>query len=276
MMIYWGIIGIHIYIDIDMTVIELRHNSYIGQKKEFWRCARRGMPQLVPTGAGLHNHPQLWKPWPSSMIGVSHWNSQFVDDLPIEYWCSTWCSSAALSERKKVGTIPEFNLIPRPVANCTSAVRRIAGNFVGSVKATGTHWSRCTSLTRQEICQICPISGLNRWRPCWEMQKEPSSAWGYPELCSMRISIDIYRILWTMVFFPWLCEPKSKCCPFHVSTLASSHHGSPGVVPCSSARWRRRRAAGHLNLHTIVKAPENEIAKLVPMTISLWYTHIDR
>ena len=136
--------------------------------------------------------------------------------------------------------------------------------------------SRCTSLTRQEICQICPISGLNRWRPCWEMQKEPSSAWGYPELCSMRISIDIYRILWTMVFFPWLCEPKSKCCPFHVSTLASSHHGSPGVVPCSSARWRRRRAAGHLNLHTIVKAPENEIAKLVPMTISLWYTHIDR
>lgn len=177
----------HIYIDIDMTVIELRHNSYIGQKKEFWRCARRGMPQLVPTGAGLHNHPQLWKPWPSSMIGVSHWNSQFVDDLPIEYWCSTWCSSAALSERKKVGTIPEFNLIPRPVANCTSAVRRIAGNFVGSVKATTG--SRCTSLgsTRQEICQICPISGLNRWRDAKRA-----------ELC-MRISIEYYE---PWYFFP--------------------------------------------------------------------------
>ena len=220
------------------------------------------MPQLVPTGAGLHNHPQLWKPWPSSMIGVSHWNSQFVDDLPIEYWCSTWCSSAALSERKKVGTIPEFNLIPRPVANCTSAVRRIAGNFVGSVKATGTHWVPLY-FTRQHTAR--DLSDLSHFRP--EPVKRCKK--------SRALHEDIYRILWTMVFFShgYVKEPKSKCCPFHVSTLASSHHRSPGVVPCSSARWRRRRAAGHLNLHTIVKAPENEIAKLVPVTISLWYTH---
>jgi len=58
MMIYWGIIGIYIY-NIDMTVIELRHNSYIGQKKEFWRCARRGMPQLVSGIPILSNTYQL-------------------------------------------------------------------------------------------------------------------------------------------------------------------------------------------------------------------------
>ena len=147
------------------------------------------MPQLVPTGAGLHNHPQLWKPWPSSMIGVSHWNSQFVDDLPIEYWCSTWCSSAALSERKKVGTIPEFNLIPRPVANCTSAVRRIAGNFVGSVKATGTHWVPLY-FTRQHTAR--DLSDLSIFRP--EPVKRCKK--------SRALHEDIYRILWTMVFFP--------------------------------------------------------------------------
>ena len=188
--------------------------------------------QYLPTGAGLHNHPQLWKPWPSSMIGVhSHWNSQFVDDLPIEYWCSTWCSSAALSERKKVGTIPEFNLIPRPVANSTSAVRRIAGNFLGSVKATGTHWVPLY-FTRQHTAR--DLSDLSHFRPEPVKRCKKSRA--------LHEDIEYYE--------PWYCshgyvkEPKSKCCPFpcvHHCFVTSQVPGRRPLfkrkVASSKSRW---------------------------------------
>ena len=158
--------------------------------------------QLVQDFTTIHSYgsAQLddWCPY-------SYWNGQFVDDLPIEFYRILMFNLMFKRSRRgrkleryqnSIWFLDLLQIQHPRWPPCVELLEILLDLWRPRVP-TG---SRCTSLdsTRQEICQICPISGLNRWRPTAR-----TNVWA--ERCKKIRALheDLYRILCcrAMVFF---------------------------------------------------------------------------